>query len=103
MSAAAGALSKAGASIYPAVRDLDDGVDRMAAAKSWRGASHKSAAAMLTRATAEASTFKHYTEAIAQALSDGAGTIGTARTALLNHADEVERGELSVNDICPAR
>ena len=30
---------------------------------------------------------------------EGAGTIGGARTALLNHADEVDRGELSVSDM----
>ena len=99
MSAAAEALSKAGESVYTAVRDLDDGVDRMPAADAWSGASHKAAGAMFGRATDKASTFKHYAEAVAQALSDGAGTIGRARTALLNHADEVDRGELSVNDM----
>lgn len=76
--------------MHAAVRDLDDGVDRMPAADAWSGASHKAAAAMFTRATDKASTFKHYAEAVAQALSDGAGTIGTARTAPVNHADEVE-------------
>ncbi|TRW85612.1 hypothetical protein FK535_08925 [Mycolicibacterium sp. 018/SC-01/001] len=85
--------------MYTAIRELDDGVDRMPAAEAWSGASHKAAAAMFTRATDKASTFKNYADAVSRALSDGAGTIGTARTALLNHADEVDRGELSVNDM----
>ncbi len=85
--------------MYSAVRDLDDGVDRMPAAEAWDGISHKAAAAMFRRATDKASTFKHYTEAVAGALSAGAGTIGSARTALLHHADEIDRGELSVNDM----
>ncbi|MCG7593301.1 WXG100 family type VII secretion target [Mycobacterium sp. PSTR-4-N] len=78
MSAAAAALSKAGESVYTAIRDLDDGVDRMPAAEAWSGASHKAAAAMFTRATDKASTFKNYADAVSRALSDGAGTIGTA-------------------------
>lgn len=99
MVSAADTLSKAGESVYTAVRDLDDGVDRMPAAEAWSGASHKAAAAMFSRATVKASTFKNYADAVAQALSSGAGAIGTARIALLNHADEVDRGELSVNDM----
>ena len=71
----------------------------MPAAETWEGLSHKAAAAMFGRGTDEASTFKHYSEAVARALSAGAAAIGTARTALLGHADEIDRGELSVNDM----
>lgn len=63
---------------------------------------------MFGRATDRASTFKNYTEAVAAALSTGSGSIGSARTALLSHADDVDKGEFSVNDqwvvlIKPAR
>lgn len=92
-------LQRAGESVYTAVRDLDDGVDRMPAADAWTGVSHTAAAAMFKRGTDKASTFKHYAEAVALALSAGAGAIGSARTALLGHADEIDRGELSVNDM----
>lgn len=85
--------------MYTAIRDLDDGVDRMPAAEAWTGESYRAAAQMFGRATNRASTFKHYTEAVARALSAGAGTIGPACTALLQHADEVDRGELTVNDM----
>lgn len=63
---------------------------------------------MFGRATDTASEFSHYTDGVAAALSKGAGLIGAARRALLDRADEVDRGELSVSDtwvvlIKPAR
>ena len=99
LTSGAEALTKAGESVYGAFRDLDDRVDRMAAAEAWDGDSHRAAGAMFGRASDNASTFKHYCEAVARALSAGAGAIGSARTALLGHADEIDRGELSVNDM----
>jgi hypothetical protein len=99
LSPAASALNDAGHSVYTAVRSLDDGCDRMPEARAWDGPAHKAAAAMFGRATDASSQFSHYTEGVATALSKGAGTIGGARTALLNHADEVDRGELSVSDM----
>jgi hypothetical protein len=85
--------------VYTAVRNLDDGCDRMPEARAWDGPAHKAASAMFGRATDRASQFSHYTEGVAAALTKGAGTIGGARTPLLNHADEVDRGELSVSDM----
>jgi hypothetical protein len=99
LSPAASALSDAGHSVYTAVRNLDDGCDRLPEARAWDGPAHKAAAAMFGRATDTTSQFSHYTEGVAVALQKGAGTIGGARTALLNHADEVDRGELSVSDM----
>ncbi|RZT25478.1 hypothetical protein EV589_1212 [Mycobacterium sp. BK558] len=99
LASAGEALEHAGESVYSAVRDLDDGIDRMPAAEAWTGVSHRAAGAMFGRATDKASTFKHYTDAVAHALSAGAGAIGSARTALLSHADDIDRGELSVNDM----
>jgi hypothetical protein len=99
LSPAASALSDAGRSLYTAARNLDDGCDRMPEARAWDGPAHKAATAMFRRATDTSSRFSHYTEGVARALSKGVGSIGGARTALLNHADEVDRGELSVSDM----
>jgi hypothetical protein len=99
LSPAASALSDAGRSVYTAARNLDDGCDRMPEARAWDGPAHKAATAMFRRATDTSSRFSHYTEGVATALSKGVGSIGGARTALLNHADEVDRGELSVSDM----
>lgn len=93
------ALSDAGLAVYSAVRNLDDGCDRMSEVRAWVGPAHAAAAAMFHRATDASSTFSHYTEGVAAALSKGAVAISAARTALLNHADEVDRGELCVNDM----
>lgn len=99
LTAAAAALGEAGRSVYTAVRKLDDGCDRMPEAEAWSGQAHEAAGSMFTRASDKASDFAHYTEAVAAALADGAATIGAARTNLLSHADEIDRGELSVNDL----
>ena len=96
---AASALSDAGLAVYTAVRNLDEGCDRMPEARAWDGPAHKAATEMFRRATDASSNFSHYAEGVAAALSKGAVTIGFARTALLSHADEVDRGELSVNDM----
>ncbi len=69
------------------------------AAQAWVGDAHEAAAKMFGRATDKASSFAHYTDAVASALSSGAQAIGVARTDLLDHADEIDRGELSVNDM----
>jgi hypothetical protein len=99
LSPAASALSDAGHSVYTAVRNLDDGCDRMPEARAWDGPAQKAATEMFRRATGTTSQFSHYTEGVAAALSKGAGAIGGARRALLHHADEVDRGELSVSDM----
>jgi hypothetical protein len=96
---AAAALSDAGLAVYTAVRNLDDGCDRMPEARAWDGTAHNAAAEMFRRATDASSEFSHYTEGVAAALSKGAVTIASTRNALLDHADEVDRGELLVNDM----
>ena len=85
--------------MYTAVRNLDEGCDRMPEARAWDGPAHKAATEMFRRATDASSKFSHHTEGVAAALSKGAGTISATRIALLDHADEVDRGELSVNDM----
>ena len=85
--------------MYTAVRNLDDGCDRMSEARAWDGPAHKAATEMFRRATDRSSKFSHYTECVAAALSKGAVAISAVRTALLDHANEVDRGELLVNDM----
>jgi hypothetical protein len=99
LSSAGSVLNSAGQSVYGAVRDLDDGCDRMPEARAWSGQAHDAATAMFRRATDKTSQFTHYTEGVATALKSGSGSIGAARTSLLTHAEEVDRGELSVSDM----
>ncbi len=96
---AAAALSDSGLAVYMAVRNLADGCDRMPEARAWDGPAHRAATEMFRRATDASSELSHYTEGVAAALSKGAVTIAATRTALLNHAEEVDRGELCVNDM----
>ncbi|MFC3776362.1 WXG100 family type VII secretion target [Mycolicibacterium holsaticum] len=70
---AASALQGAGQSVYGAVRDLDDGIDRMSAAQSWSGQAHDAATTVFRRATITTSDFAHYTETVATALKKGNG------------------------------
>lgn len=71
----------------------------MPEAEAWAGQAHDAVSKMFTRATTMSSEFAHVTEAVANALSGGGRAIGAARAELLNHADEIDRGELSVSDM----
>jgi hypothetical protein len=71
----------------------------MPEADAWSGPAHDAATAMFNRATRQTSKLAHYADGVAGALTTGGGTIGGARTSLLNHASEVDRGELSVSDM----
>lgn len=67
--------------------------------KAWSGDAHNAATAMFDRARTQTDEFSKYTTAVGDALKEGAGTIGTARTALLNKADEIDAtGQLHVSD-----
>lgn len=98
LTAAATTLRGTGQSVYRAVRDVDDGVDRLPDRQAWSGRSHDAATAMFRRATVKSSGFSDYTDKVSAALQAGSGTIGTARTALLSHAEDIDKGELSVTD-----
>lgn len=71
----------------------------MPEARAWSGQAHEAATEMFRRATVTTSQFTQYTEAVATALRKGSGTIGGARTTLLDHADAVDAGELQVTDM----
>ena len=98
LSSPASSIKSAGDSIYTAVRDLDDGIDRMPESRGWSGQAHDAAAAMFRRATDRSSAFKDYAEAVAGALQSGSARIGWARTDLLARADEIDAGPLKVTD-----
>jgi hypothetical protein len=53
---------------------------------------------MFDRAHSSTTAFKDYTTAIGKALDESADTIGAARKALLDRADEIDRGPLNVSE-----
>ncbi|KUI07763.1 hypothetical protein AU192_09825 [Mycobacterium lehmannii] len=77
---------------------INNHLKRMPETKAWSGQAHDAASAMFGRARQTTSEFSRYTTAIGNALSEGAGTIGTARKALLDKADEIDRGPLNVSE-----
>jgi uncharacterized protein YukE len=96
---AASTIRAAGGSIYNAVLNLDDRIDRMPESRGWAGQAHDEATDMFRRATVRSSRFKNYAEAFAGALeSGGSASIGKARTELLANADEIDSGPLNVTD-----
>lgn len=98
LSSAAPGVNAGGASVYRAVRNLDDGVNRLDEVRTWRGPAHDASTQMFDRATRAASSFKDYTEKISAAMQAGGSAIAAARTPLLNKADEIDQGELHVTD-----
>jgi hypothetical protein len=98
LSPAGASITSAGGSIYNAVRDLDDQIDRMPESEGWAGNAHKAATEMFRRATDRSSAFKDYAEAFGGALQSGSASIGRARNQLLSKADEIDAGELRVTD-----
>lgn len=77
-----------GETVAKAVTGISDNIKIMPETKAWSGDAHAAATEMFVRAAVQTDGFKAYTTAIGTALNEGAGTIGAARTALLNKADE---------------
>ena len=98
LTASAAAITAGATTVSDAVKGLDDACNRMPEAKAWSGQSQKAASAMFGRAERDASTFAAYAHDVAEALRRGSGTIGPARAALLNKADQVDAGPLEVTD-----
>lgn len=98
LSASGAAVESSGSSVGSAVSGIDDAVNRLPETRGWSGAAHDAATGMFGRADARAQQFSAYTTAVAAALTSGAGTIGSARAALLTKADQVEAGPLNVTD-----
>ena len=98
LAASAEAISSGAASVSGAVTGIDCACQRMPETKAWSGRSHEAATEMFGRASRDVSKFSEYANAVASALKNGSGTIGSARSALLNEADQVDQGELNVTD-----
>jgi uncharacterized protein YukE len=98
LTASAAAITSGATTVSTAVKGIDDACHRMPETKAWSGRSQKAASAMFERAERYASTFSDYANDMAAALQHGSGTIGPARAALLNKADQVDAGPLRVTD-----
>jgi hypothetical protein len=85
-------------SVAAAVRGISDACQRMPETEAWSGRSHGAAEAMFGRAESAASKLSEYADGMAVALKNGSETIGRARAALLNKADELDAGPLNVTD-----
>lgn len=85
-------------SVSDAVTGIDEACQRMPETQAWSGRSHEAASAMFGRASRHASSLSEYANGVASALRTGADAIGSARTALLKAADQVDAGPLNVTD-----
>lgn len=77
---------------------IDDSINRLPEVQGWSGDAHQAATGMFGRADTQAQQFTEYVKAVATALKNGAGAIGSARAALLARADLVDAGPLNVTD-----
>lgn len=92
------AVTSAGDSVESAVDRISQQVKTMPETKAWDGPAHDAASTMFDRAHKSAEVFGNYATAVGNALAEGASVIGAARTALLNKADEIDRGPLNVSE-----
>lgn len=88
-----------GRGVADAVTTLSANIATMPDTKAWSGDAHDAATQMFGRADTSTQSFMAYTTALGNALSEGAGAIGGARTALLDKADQIDMtGQLYVSD-----
>jgi uncharacterized protein YukE len=92
------AVKAAGESVEQAVDRINNNIKIMPETKAWSGEAHDAASDMFDRAHKQTQSFSDYTSAIGKALSEAASEIARTRKALLDKADEIDRGELSVSD-----
>ena len=93
------AVKDSGQSVADAVTTLSTNIKTMPDTKAWSGDAHTAATTMFDRAAKRTDAFSAYTSAISAALIAGADTIGAARTALLDKADQIDMtGQLNVSE-----
>ncbi|MFS0896780.1 WXG100 family type VII secretion target [Mycolicibacterium litorale] len=92
------AVTAGGDTVLEAIDRINNNVKIMPETKAWAGPAHDAASKMFDRAHGSTTAFRDSTSAIGDALTDGANTIGAARTALLSKADEVDCGPLNVSE-----
>ncbi|MGV0837399.1 hypothetical protein [Mycolicibacterium thermoresistibile] len=92
-------VTNSGRTVDDAVTTLSSNIRTRHDTRDWSGDAHGAATSMFERAADQTGAFSEYTTAIGVALREGAGTVGAARTALLNKADEIDMsGQLHVSD-----
>lgn len=91
-------MTSAGDSVESAVDRISQQVKTMPETKAWDGPAHDAASTMFDRAHKSATVFGSYATAVGNALAEGASVIGAARKALLDKADEIDRGPLNVSE-----
>lgn len=88
-----------GVAVGDAVSRVHTNIGLMPETRAWTGQAHTAATEMFGRARGGTDAFSAYTDAIAATLEAGAGTVGAARTALLDKADAIDMtGQLHVSD-----
>ena len=92
------AVMAGGESVERAVDTINNNLKIMPETKAWAGPAHDAAIGMFDRAHKTTTAFHDYTNAIGNALNEGASTIGAARKALLDKADEIDHGPLNVSE-----
>lgn len=93
------AVKDSGKAVDDAVTTMSTNIRTMPDTKAWSGAAHAAATTMFERANKQTNDFSVYTTAVGDALIAGAATIGEARTALLDKADQIDMGgQLHVSD-----
>jgi hypothetical protein len=93
-----GFVRGAGQTIEDAVRGIEFACRTMPEMRAWQGVAHEAALAMFERAHKDTTEVSEYADAVAGALSGAAGSIGSARIALLDKAIDIECGELHVTN-----
>lgn len=93
------AVHERGRAVAEAVTTLSTNIATMPDTRAWSGDAHDAATHMFERADTSTQSFSTYTTAISEALTAGASTIGGARTALLDKADQIDiTGQLYVGE-----
>ena len=92
-------IEDSGRAVADAVTTMSSTIDTMPETRAWSGDAHTAATKMFGRAAEASNALAAYTKAVGAAFRNGAGTIGEARTALLNKADQIDMsGQLHVSD-----
>jgi hypothetical protein len=92
------AVTTAGETVEQAVDRINNNLKIMPETKAWSGHARDAASEMFDRAHNTTAAFSDYTAVIGHAFNEGASIIGAARKALLDKANEVDRGPLNVSE-----
>ena len=91
-------VKAAGDAVEQSVGRIDVNLAQMPETRSWAGTAHDAATDMLGRAHRSAEKFRDHLSSVAGALTAGSSTLGAARRALLDRADQIDAGPLNVSE-----